>query len=184
MIVVYVILLKSCFDYPPFLGKEFASRGNPFIFQCSKCRLTLMILTLHFQCWGWDTQHPVIVPQERAQLPKAEWVLQQFTCRQNAALRNFPCGFKICYLAWWFLKRCVCYTLSCMRGYHSYYSVCTDIRSTLCVSVANLQYHEFSLNTQVMMLPKGVIGPSSPSLTTYFHLHLCIGIGFWHPMVS
>lgn len=54
----------------------------------------------------------------------------------------------------------------------------------MCVSVADLQCHEFSLDTWVMMLPKAVIRPSTPSLTTYFHLHLCIGIGFGHPMVS
>lgn len=91
--------------------KEFASRVDLFIFQGSKYRLTLVILTLHFQCWGWDTQHPMTVLQERAQLPKAKGVLLQFTCTQNAALRSDPCGFKICYLAWWFLKRCLLHSL-------------------------------------------------------------------------
>lgn len=36
--VVYVILLKSCFDYPPFSEKEFASRGNSFpVFEIQAC---------------------------------------------------------------------------------------------------------------------------------------------------
>lgn len=109
---------------------------------------------------------------------KSRGGLQQFTCRQNAAQRNFPCSFKSgsskgvsvthC-LVWEHIKA----NLQC---------ICTQ--EAPCVSVANLQYLEFSLNAEVMMLPQGVIGPSSPSSATYFHLHFCIGIGFWHPMVS
>lgn len=104
----------------------------------------------------------MITLQERAQLPKAE-ILQQFIHRQNAALRNFLCGFETCY-PWWLLKKCIYNAHFCMKGLIP--SAYRHQKDPVSVPVVNLQYHECSLNTQIM---NGVTEPSSTSLTTYFH---------------
>lgn len=139
----------------------------------------LVILTLHLRCWNWDTQHPAIVLQEQScscSASKSSEVLQWFTWRQNATVRNFPCGFKLCYLAWRqgvSVMRCLVW-----EGIEANVQYVLTQRIILCVLVTKLQYHEFSLNLQVMMLLKGVIGSSSPSLTAYFQLLCSIGMAF------